>query len=910
MKLVPSCMVATTLILSGCGGSDSDSPPVTSSSSSIISSSSSSVVSSSSSSTVSSTSSSDESSSSSSSSVVSGTAPIAGDFSYEDSVPEVNCSQVFTSASELEDAANTAMTAGTTLCLADGNYSGLELAFGGNGTADSPITIAAENPGAVTVSGEVRVKMGGSYAVLQGFIFKDGAPGSSELISTRLGSGELCNHCRITEVSIIDMNVDGDDTSKWVYDYGAYTRIDHNWFAGKTSRGALLVVDRWIPDGTDPTSAQIDYAKIDHNYFGDRAPTEGKAYADSGDNEYEAVRIGLSTSHTGDSFSVVAHNYFERIEGEAEVISNKAGNNSIVHNTIRDSYGSITTRHGANTTITNNFIFGDDHPFAGGLRIIDGGHTVTNNYIEGARYKNTTHHGGIVLMGSDSSPSDSGYQQLENVLVAHNTVVDSVNSLNVDGGKKSNNPRDVFLVNNIIDNAIGPIITQAADGMPGGSSVIAGNIVYGTDGFSDDSGLTSVAGITEVDAQLEKGADGLWRPSANSPNLDAVAADTGSFAAVSSDMDGQARAGTTLAGADHPSSDAATSFPLTSEMVGPKSYTPPKSKGYVVKVPIANHDFDSSASSWDFIAPASVTTDDAETFSRGSSAKAEGNGWFSQEVTLAENTNYTLSAFVLGLGQLAVTLDDGTQFDNTEDSSEFEFRTLSFNSGANTSATIFGRLPETATISVDIENANFDDDVDNGWSIIENSGDDKETQGLGDVGDSSNNASSDDSSGSAKIGYRYAADSGSTPGLYQVVDGLAPNTEHTLSVYLLVKDGYDSSVTFGVKDEAGASTIASKSVDYDTLKNGGAPESAEDNYYQASLSFNSGSNGSVRVYAEYDARELAPEHNPGVPNEMSSDDRKIYELRIDDFTLEFQGAPPANATAVFDSFRLVSHESM
>lgn len=277
-------------------------------------------------------------------------------------MPEVNCTQVVNSTSALEDAASSNMAPGTTLCLADGEYTDLELSFGGQGTAEQPITVAAENPGQVVIRGEIKVQMGGSYAVLQGFIFKDGESASSNMISTRLGSGDLCSHCRITEVSIIDMDEGRDSSTKWIYDYGQYTRIDHNWFAGKTTRGALLVVDRWIDDSTDPADTQIDYAKIDHNYFGDRAPADGKAYASSSDNEYEAVRIGLSTTHSADSYSVVAHNYFERIDGEAEVISNKAGHNSIVHNTIRDSYGSITTRHGANTTIANNFIIGDGHP--------------------------------------------------------------------------------------------------------------------------------------------------------------------------------------------------------------------------------------------------------------------------------------------------------------------------------------------------------------------------------------------------------------------------------------------------------------------------------------------------------------------------------------------------------------------
>ncbi|MDO6746425.1 polysaccharide lyase 6 family protein [Gilvimarinus sp. 1_MG-2023] len=819
-------------------------------------------------------------------------------------MPEINCTQVVASISALEDAAGGAMAPGTTLCLADGQYSNLDIDIGGAGTPEQPITVAAQNPGQVTIGGEVKVEMGGSYVVLQGFIFKDGESASSNMIATRLGSGDLCSHCRITENAIIDMDVGRDSNTKWVYDYGEFTRIDHNWFAGKTTRGALLVVDRWIPDGQDPSTAQVDYTKIDHNYFGDRAPTEGKAYADSGDNEYEAVRIGLSTTHEGDSFSVVAHNYFERIDGEAEVISNKATNNSIVHNTVRDSYGSITTRHGGNATIAHNFMFGDGHPFAGGLRLIDGGHRVVNNYIEGARYKNTTHHGGIVLMGADSSPSASGYQQLEDSLISYNTVVDSINSLNVDGGKKSKNPKDLFLVNNLIAQGIGPVLTQMGDGMPSGSE-IAGNIIYGQS-LADD-GSNAVSGMNFVDAKLEKGNDGLWRPSDNSPNLSAVAADMGSFANVDIDMDGQARGSNTIVGADHVASGSATWFPITPDQVGPKSYTPSFSAGFVKRISLENVDFDDGGQAWSFSGSAQVSNDSDKVFSRGASAVVSGAGQLSQSVDLEANTLYTLSAFVKGPGEFGVKLANGDEFMATDDSSDFEFRSVTFNSGNNTSADIIGRMPATLSKQADIENPDFPEGTDDsditGWETIENVGDDQGSQGLGNVGSSNNSAFGD--KGSVQLGYSYPEDENSTPTLYQIIDGVLPNTEYTLSMYLLVKSTSNSTATFGAQNEAGSVTLGEKIADYDQLESSGAPESSEDGYYQASMTFNSGDNTSVRIFAQFNAESIA--NNPGGTEQMDSDTRKIYELRVDNFELTYEAAPSSDDEASFDGFRLVSH---
>jgi len=326
-----------------------------------------------------------------------------GKIGDNDSVPEINCTTTVNSTSALEAAANFSMTPGETICLASGLYNNLDLKFGGTGTATQAITIAAAVPGTVTIGGEVSVAMTGEYVTLQGFIFKDGSVNNT-VIQTRANGNTPCNNCRITENSIIDMDAGNTGNTKWVLIYGANNRIDHNWFSGKTTRGALLVIDRFVPDGVIVDNTfEIDRAQIDHNYFGDRPPTDGKAYADNSDNEFEAIRIGTSDSHTGDSFSIVEHNYFERIDAEAEVISNKSGNNTIRHNTIRDSRGSIVTRHGEFATISNNFILGDDNPFSGGIRIVDANHTVSNNYIQGARFLSTNWNGGIVLTSSDGS---------------------------------------------------------------------------------------------------------------------------------------------------------------------------------------------------------------------------------------------------------------------------------------------------------------------------------------------------------------------------------------------------------------------------------------------------------------------------------------------------------------------------
>lgn len=483
-----------------------------------------------------------------------------------DTVPAINCTVEVSSVDDLESNTGWSVSSGTTICLTDGTYNDVELSIGGTGTETLPITVAAKNPGKVFFEGDSQVRMSGSYVVVQGITFQNGNSSSSDLFQTR-GAGDLaCNYCRITENTITNWDQSFEDSNRWFLIYGQHNRIDHNWFSGKSNRGALLTVDRGVIDA--------DYAQIDHNYFGDRPPINGQEFPSTSDNEYEAIRIGTSGTHQAGSYTRVEYNYFERIQGEAEIISNKSSFNVISHNTIRDSYGSIVARHGSDAKISHNFMFADGYEYAGGIRLADANHEVFNNYIEGCSFTDSNFNGGIVLTDSDGT-SDSGYQQVDNVFIAHNTIVDCVNSINFAGGKTAatSSPTNVTMINNVVSNATGSVFVNMAEGIPTGS-VFAGNYVYG-DSFSDDSSVTSITGFTFIDPLLVEGSDGISRPSFNSSALSGGSNNFGTFAAIDVDMDGQTRKTTNPdSGADEVTSGDITKEPLTSNDVGPKNYRP------------------------------------------------------------------------------------------------------------------------------------------------------------------------------------------------------------------------------------------------------------------------------------------------------------------------------------------------
>lgn len=837
---------------------------------------------------------------------------IVSPLAFDDTVPAINCDSVFTSTSALENAATSTLAAGTTLCLADGTYSSLELNYGGTGTAQAPIKVAAQNPGQAIISGgEMGVNMRGSYVILQGIVFRDGTSASSDFLQTR-GSSVPCNHCRVTEIAVIDLDhVEPNERGRWIHIYGTHNRIDHSWFSGKRTGAPLLATNRDVAD--DQTVADIpeNFHVIDHNYFGDRPPTEGKAYAENGDNEFEGIQIGTSFAHEGDAFTTVAFNYFERIDGEAEVISVKSSGNVVFNNTIRDSYGSITNRHGNDTLISNNFVIGDGHPFSGGLRIVDDSHRVINNYVDGARFLNTRFHGGIVLHNTDNSTTN-GYQVFENNLVAFNTVTDSVNSLNVNGGNRNNPPRDVRFVNNVIDDAVGPVIRDAdLDGLPA-DSVYAGNYVEGSE-FSDDPNITSFAGFTQRTIDLQDDGQGIARPTAAEYLLLAAdtSADISPFNPIVDDIDGQVRSGVQqTSGADEDSAGAAIYGLLSPSDVGPVNYdistdmnAIQPGEEIVKRIALNNPGFDNGVADWSFTTGAQITNIDDEVFARGASGNITNTtGRISQTVAVEPNTNYAVTAFTQGPTLLGAEID-GVELAGEFNNSEYRHSQFEFNSGAQTTVTLFAgvdnEIESSATIAASQFNRSGDSDGDaddefsssasasNPWVIVEGST-------TGQVQNSDNSASGSD--GSVRFRYNLAAEVGGEPMISQVLTGILPNTDYELSAWVVADSGITA--TMGIFAADGTTLLESKILDDDALTAANAPR-GDDSFRRDSLIVNSGSNTTLTVFFRYNAASYTG--TPPVSGNIEDSD-----LRVDDVELRFEGPTPAGEEAFVDEIRLVS----
>lgn len=301
-------------------------------------------------------------------------------------------------------------TPGTTIVLANGVWNNAELLFEGKGTATQPIKLAVEEKGKVSLEGQSNLKIAGEHLIVEGLIFRNGYTPTNEVISFRKNSKELAYNSRLTECVIDNYsNPERHEQDSWVALYGKNNRVDHNHFEGKGNRGVTLIIRL-----NSKQSIENNHI-IEKNYFGPRQ--------NLGSNGGETLRIGTSHYSMEKSYSIVRNNYFDRCDGEHEIISNKSDNNSYQNNVFYECVGTLTMRHGDETLVEGNVFLGNKKQNTGGIRVINGQQTVVNNYgygLTGYRFRGAL----VVMNGVPNSPLNR-YFQVEDAVIENNVFVDS-----------------------------------------------------------------------------------------------------------------------------------------------------------------------------------------------------------------------------------------------------------------------------------------------------------------------------------------------------------------------------------------------------------------------------------------------------------------------------------------------------
>ncbi|HVI44476.1 MAG TPA: chondroitinase-B domain-containing protein [Chitinophaga sp.] len=448
--------------------------------------------------------------------------------------------RLVTTASQLSSAVS-ASQPGDNIIMKNGTWTDIAIQFSSTGTAAAPITLKAETPGGVTVSGASTLTITGTYLVVSGLKWTNGNIDAN--IITIQGS-----YNRVTQCAMINYNAG----KKWIVLDGYKLRVDHNRFEGKNTADPTMQVE--VRD------KNADYHLVDHNHFAHRPPL--------GVNGGETIRAGYSGQMDNISRTIFEYNLFEECDGENEIVSNKSCENLYRYNTFRKSQGQFCFRHGDRNIVYANFFLGEGKSGTGGVRVIGSKNYIVNNYFSGLDAANSTGDAVIILQKGESyAAGETRFNpQIDSCVIAYNTidVYSSGNGLDLNNGSRPLSPKNVVVANNLIRSTR----TNVANTLTG-TEDWRGNI------FSGPLGITNPGGIVVRDPGLTANS---WQLLSNSKSIDSGKGGWGGIRAIAGldvdtkvllDIDGQTRTNYKDVGCDEAVSGTIINRPLNAADVGP-----------------------------------------------------------------------------------------------------------------------------------------------------------------------------------------------------------------------------------------------------------------------------------------------------------------------------------------------------
>lgn len=386
------------------------------------------------------------------------------------------------------------------------------------------IVLKAQTFNGVVFTGTTNLLFSGKRILITGFKFSNGkASNTNDVIQFRTSSSVFASYCRLNNITIDNFNSDSsgsylnngsDIDNKWISIYGINNRVDHCTFINKFNAGATVVV--WYDNNTYPQQSTSTYHKIDSNYF------NGRGYL--GANGGESIRVGVSTTSRTNGYNFIEYNLFENCaQVEPEIISNKSNFNTYRFNTFKNCNGGLTLRHGRYCSVYNNFFIVEtaSNTKGYGVRVIDKGHKIYNNYFEGLNgNKNsiTSLRCPIILYNGLSSTNDttdaakaSGYFPADSTMIAFNTVVNCSGGAGIvlgytDGGANTFQPKGIQVSNNLIKMTTGQV--AQIDASNTALTYTAEGNFYNAPSF----GLSSSTGFTSKSLSFTSRTNGILMP--------------------------------------------------------------------------------------------------------------------------------------------------------------------------------------------------------------------------------------------------------------------------------------------------------------------------------------------------------------------------------------------------------------
>ncbi len=424
-----------------------------------------------------------------------------GKIHYVNSTPELNLA-----LAEAEP--------GDIVILNDGVYTGeIEPVQNKRGTPEAVIRIRAANRGMAEIGGQSGFHFENcSHIIVEGLkITASGRKYQDENVNVIWFEG--CSHMRVTRCHIMVNELWEKTTCLLISGENSHHhRVDRNFFEGKHKSGLML-------DITGGESQASQYDRVEYNYFKDNTPkiVNGK----------ETVRIGLSNVSRSSSFSVVQYNLFEDCSGEPEIISIKACDTEVRHNTFKNSQGQVVLRHGDRSSVYGNyFIAFDGRPEEGGVRVYGDDHKIYNNYMEGLTASAIQ----IDKGNAHTTGKLTAAWTPRRIEVSFNTLIDCDENIEI-GKRYIYDPEDCVVAKNIITGSMGILLHDYTDSR---TTVFKGNIVYPKGSASVSNTMRRDDEAWVVDPLLIRDDEGIQRLSASSP---AIGKGVGEFPYVMEDID-------------------------------------------------------------------------------------------------------------------------------------------------------------------------------------------------------------------------------------------------------------------------------------------------------------------------------------------------------------------------------------
>ena len=343
---------------------------------------------------------------------------------------------------------------GDTVILQNGDWKNVTINLDCIGSKEKPVIIKAQTPGKVLITGNSKLKIGGQFMIVDGLYFRDGYAGKDAVIAFRIDNKLLASNCRVTNTVINDFNNPKRmDENNWILFYGKNNKLDHCSFIDKKNMGVLLAVI------LDDERSRENFHSIDNNYFGRRLPLAS--------NGGEIIRVGVSQHCQFNSNTAIRYNFFENCDGEAEIISIKSCANEIEGNVFKECQGSVVLRHGDNNLVAGNYFLGNDKPGTGGVRVINKGQVIRNNFFY--RCRGVDFRSPLVIMNGVPNSPPTRYVQVTNAEIIGNSFNECSPLSFCEGSdtERSLPPDDVMIAGNTFYNSRDSIIYNAYDDIKG-----------------------------------------------------------------------------------------------------------------------------------------------------------------------------------------------------------------------------------------------------------------------------------------------------------------------------------------------------------------------------------------------------------------------------------------------------------